>query len=122
MEAGVGRCPSKMPSSDEDAQLKTMGILGRGGHLGAKQLEVLPFGQVLCMMPKMSQILDSIRDAIEAGDTTRYRIAQDTGIAESVLSRLVNGERGIKIETAEILADYLGLEITIKPKRRRKGK
>ncbi len=73
----------------------------------------------------MSQILDALRTALAASEQTRYRIAQETGIAESVLSRLVRGERGVSIETAEVLAAYLGLSITIKPApkhaRQRKG-
>jgi transcriptional regulator with XRE-family HTH domain len=71
----------------------------------------------------MGRLLEEIRDAIEASGKTRYRIAQESGIAESVLSRLMSGERGLSIEALERLADYLGLEVTIRPKgRRRKGK
>ena len=68
----------------------------------------------------MGQLLDDICDAIEASGMTRYRIAQESGIAESVLSRLMSGERGLSIETAERLADYFDLEITIRPKSRRR--
>ena len=57
-----------------------------------------------------------------ASDQSRYRIAQETGIPESALSRLMSGERGLSVESVETLADYLGLEITIKPKRRKKGR
>ena len=69
----------------------------------------------------MSKILGAIKAAINASDQNRHRIAQDTGISESALSRLMSGERGLSVESVEILADYLGLEISIKPKRRRKG-
>ena len=70
----------------------------------------------------MSQILDAIREAIETGDKTRYRIWKDTGISESHLSKLMRGERGLSIEALERLAEYLNLEITICPKRRKKGR
>ena len=71
----------------------------------------------------MSQLLDAIRKAIEASGKTRYRIAQESGVAESVLSRLMSGERGLSINALEQLADYLDLEIVIRQKRpRRKGK
>ena len=51
-------------------------------------------------------------------DESRYRIAQGSGVSAGQLSRLVSGERGLSIESAEKLADYLGLEINIRPKRR----
>ncbi len=70
----------------------------------------------------MSQLLDAIRKAIEASGKTRYRIAQESGIAESVLSRLMSGERGLSIDGLEQLADYLGLEISIRPAKRKKGR
>ena len=66
----------------------------------------------------MARLLDEIRDAIEASSQSRYRIAQESGIAESVLSRLMSGERGLSIDALETLADYLGLEIVMRPKRR----
>ena len=71
----------------------------------------------------MAQILDAICDAIEASEKTRYRIAKDTGISQTQLSRLMSGERGLSIAALERLADYLGLEIVMRPKRlRRKGR
>jgi transcriptional regulator with XRE-family HTH domain len=70
----------------------------------------------------VERILDQIRKAIRAGDKSRYRIAQETGIPESQLSRLMSGEKGLSIESLERLADCLGLEVTIRPKRRRKGR
>ena len=74
-------------------------------------------------MMGMARILDAICDAIEASDKTRYRIAKDTGISQTQLSRLMSGERGLSIDALERLADYLELEITIRPKqRRRKGR
>ncbi len=71
-------------------------------------------------MMGMAQILDAICDAIEASDKTRYRIAKDTGISQTQLSRLMSGERGLSIAALETLVDYLGLEIIIRPKRRRR--
>ena len=71
----------------------------------------------------MAVLLDAIREAVESSGKTRYRIAEDTGIAQSVLSRLMSGERGLSIDVLERLADYLGLEIVMRPKRsRQKGK
>ncbi len=74
------------------------------------------------MILDMGQLLDSIRGAIEASGKTRYRIAQESGVAESALSRLMSGERGLSIDAMERLAEYLELEITIRPKRRQRRK
>lgn len=49
--------------------------------------------------------------AIEQSGETRYRIAQETGLAESVLSRLVNGTGDPRLSTVQRLADHLGLEL-----------
>jgi len=65
-------------------------------------------------------LLDAIRKAIKAGGVTRYRIAKDTGVSQSQLSRLMIGERGLSIEALERLADYLGLRIVLQPKRPKK--
>lgn len=71
----------------------------------------------------MAKMLDTLRRAVEDSDESRYRIAHGSGVAASQLTRLVSGERGLSIESAERLADYLGLEIIIRPKRRtRKAK
>lgn len=66
----------------------------------------------------MAKMLDTLRRAVEMSDESRYRIAQGSGVSAGQLSRLVSGERGLSIESAEKLADYLGLEINIRPKRR----
>jgi transcriptional regulator with XRE-family HTH domain len=63
----------------------------------------------------MAKLVDAIRRAVEASEKTRYRIAKESGVSAGQLSRLVNGERAMTVDTIERLADYLGLEITIKP-------
>ena len=70
----------------------------------------------------MGRILEKIREAIEASGKTRYRIARDSSVAQSQLSRLMSGERGLSIESLERVAECLGLEIMIRPKRERKGR
>ncbi len=64
----------------------------------------------------MAQLLDKIRRAVETSGKTRYRIAKDSGISAAQLSRLVNGQSGMTVETIERLADYLGFRIVIEPK------
>jgi hypothetical protein len=49
--------------------------------------------------------------AIAATGQSLYSIAQASGVAAPVLQRFVNGERGITLDTAGKLADYLGLAL-----------
>ncbi len=68
----------------------------------------------------MGQLIDAIRAAVKASDQTPYAIAKGAKVARSQLSRLLSGERGLNSETIEQLADYLELEILIRPKRTKK--
>ena len=52
-----------------------------------------------------------LQAAIAATGQSLYAVAQASGIAAPVLQRFVNGERGITLETASKLADYLGLSL-----------
>jgi plasmid maintenance system antidote protein VapI len=64
----------------------------------------------------MGTITKAIADAVKASDKTPSSIAKGAGVARSQLSRLLSGERGLSTDTAERLADYLGLRIVIEPK------
>lgn len=64
----------------------------------------------------MSQILDTIRKAIEVGGKTRYKLSKETGIDQAQLSRLMAGKEGVSVENLERLAEALGLEIVIRPR------
>ena len=71
----------------------------------------------------MGQLTNAIAAAIRASDQTPYAISRGASVARSQLSRLLSGERGLNTDTIERLADYLGLRITIEPKRKAtKGK
>lgn len=65
-------------------------------------------------------MLEQIRQVVEESGETPHTIAKGSGVDKGQLSRLLNRRRAISIETAERLLDYLGLEIVIQPKRRRK--
>ena len=69
----------------------------------------------------MGKVLDEVRRAIKTGGQSRYAISQATGISQAQLSRLMSGQSGLSIESLELLTAHLGLEIVIRPKRR-KGK
>ena len=64
-----------------------------------------------------------MRRAVEESGLSRAEISRGSGVAESQLSRFVRREHGMSVENLERLAEHLGLEIVIRPKRRaRKAK
>jgi transcriptional regulator with XRE-family HTH domain len=71
---------------------------------------------------RMPDVNEQIKAAIEASGMTRYQISKESGIAQSQLSRLMNDKQGMRVETLEQLADFLGLEIIVRKKRRQKDK
>jgi plasmid maintenance system antidote protein VapI len=60
---------------------------------------------------------DVLKAAIEQSEVSRYRIAKDTGITEPSLCRFMQGRASLRLDKADVLADYLGLELV-----RRKGR
>jgi transcriptional regulator with XRE-family HTH domain len=82
----------------------------------------LPISKYHAILFSMAKLLDMMRKAIETSGQSRYRISKDTGVAESVLSRFMSGKTALTVETVERLADYLGLEIVLRPKRRTRTK
>jgi len=73
-------------------------------------------------MPKKKQRLslsDELRQAIERSGVSRYGIWQQTGIDQGSLSKFMDGERGLGIESIDKLAELLGLHIVAKPERHR---
>jgi transcriptional regulator with XRE-family HTH domain len=53
---------------------------------------------------------DALRAAVKKSGETRYRIAQETGMTESGLSRFVHGG-GLNLASLDRLAAYLGLRL-----------
>ena len=73
-------------------------------------------------MPKKKQRLslsDELRQAVERSGVSRYSIWQQTGIDQGSLSKFMDGERGLGMESIDKLADLLGLHIVAKPEERR---
>jgi transcriptional regulator with XRE-family HTH domain len=54
---------------------------------------------------------DAMKAAIKESGLTRYRIATDTGIGQTSLMRFMRGETSLRLDKADLLADYLGLEL-----------
>jgi transcriptional regulator with XRE-family HTH domain len=69
--------------------------------------------------PKRLALTEQVRRAIAESGLTRYRIAQETGIAESTLCKFMAGERGFTLASLDKLAEYLGLDIVARGAKRK---
>ena len=63
---------------------------------------------------------EQLRQAVRDSGLTPYRIATDAGVDRAVMTRFVNRDRGLTLDTASRITDYLGLEL--RPARKRKTK
>jgi len=61
---------------------------------------------------------DQLRTEIERAPMTRYRIAKETGVPASQLSRFVNRQGGLSLESIDKVCELLGVRLTTdRPKR-----
>lgn len=56
-------------------------------------------------------MIKQLKQAVKDSGQTLYRVAKDSGVDYSVLLRFMAGERGMNLDTAAKLVDYLGLEL-----------
>jgi ribosome-binding protein aMBF1 (putative translation factor) len=52
-----------------------------------------------------------LRAAIQKSGRSVYQISKEANVSQIVISRFLSGERDIRMETADRLADILGLQI-----------
>ena len=67
----------------------------------------------------MEKFSEQLRRAILDCGISRHAISRETGVAESILSRFIRGERGLSSGSIDPLMEFLGLEV--RPRRKRKG-
>lgn len=60
---------------------------------------------------RRADLNEQLRKAIKASGLTPYRIATDAGVDRAVMTRFVNGDRGLTLDTASRITEYLGLEL-----------
>jgi len=72
------------------------------------------------MSKKRKPISDQLRDAVRNAEVSRYRISQETGIAQGQLSRFVHGQSRLSLDTIDLLAEYLELEVISKQNTRKR--
>ena len=77
------------------------------------------------MSQKKTSLSDQLRQFIETADVSRYRISQQTGISQSLLSRFMHGTAGLSVDSLDKLGEALELRLIKTPKpavKRRKEK
>jgi transcriptional regulator with XRE-family HTH domain len=62
-------------------------------------------------MATRKNIIDQLRRAMRDSGESEYAIAKASGVSQSVVNRFVSGERGISLETAARLCEYLNLHL-----------
>jgi len=59
-------------------------------------------------------------EALDKSGLNAHELAELSGVSQSILWRFINGERSITLPTASKLIEALELEVTIKPKGKKK--
>jgi len=63
------------------------------------------------MARKPAKLSDQLRQAINTSGKTRYRLWQETGIAQAVLSKFMHGKGGLSTDGWDKLAKALRLKL-----------
>jgi predicted transcriptional regulator len=67
------------------------------------------------------KLSDQLRRLIEESPMSRYEISKKTGIAQSTLCKLVQGERGISTDSWDLLGECLNLRLVVDESKTKKG-
>ena len=59
----------------------------------------------------LMSILEQLKAALLASGKSQREIEDAVGIPQASISRFINGKRGLRIEDADALASYLGMEL-----------
>ena len=73
-------------------------------------------------MPTKQTIAETLKAAIEASGLPFLTLEQQTGVTRQSLMSFVKGERTLRLDMADKLADYFGLELRPAMKPKPKGK
>ena len=66
------------------------------------------------MARKNRRFSDEIRSAVLNCGKTRYRLAKESGVHESVLSRFVRGKCNLSLNALDKLAPHVGLHVAVR--------
>ncbi len=70
----------------------------------------------------MATVTATLRAALEGCGQSRYAVSKATGIPQATLSRFVAGGKPLRGENIDKLSHYLGLVLTAKAGKARKGR
>jgi predicted transcriptional regulator len=57
---------------------------------------------------------ERFKQAIDGSGLTRYRIAKDSGVAQSTISQFMNGKRSLSLKAVDRIAEVIDLEFISK--------
>lgn len=63
------------------------------------------------MSKRKLNMSETLRRAAKDSEQTAYALAKGSGIDRAAVVRFLNGERGLNLDSAGLLAEYLGLEL-----------
>ena len=69
---------------------------------------------------KASRLSHQLRDAIRECGESRYALAKRIAVGQATLSRFMSGERGLRLDVIDGLAEVLDLELRPRLEGRRK--
>ena len=67
-------------------------------------------------MAKARKFSDQLRQAVKGCGLSRYRIAKEIGVSESLLSRFMSSESGLSFAVLDRLAELIGMGVVVKAK------
>ena len=70
----------------------------------------------------MGEMNEKLIHAMKQSGKTTYEICKATGLDKGAMSRFLAGTTDLRLESANKLADFLGLELTAKKKGKRRAK
>lgn len=72
------------------------------------------------MAKKRVKLSDQVRRAVDKSGMSRYAICKALGMDQATMSRFMAGGGGLSMAYLDALADYLGLEIVVRPKKKQR--
>ncbi len=60
---------------------------------------------------RKTDLAAQLRRAIRDSGLTPYRVATDADVDRAIMTRFVNGDRGLTLDTASRICELLGLEL-----------
>jgi transcriptional regulator with XRE-family HTH domain len=73
------------------------------------------------IMPSRTPITDTLRHVIEASGMPHKALERETGVKRQSIMRFMRDDQTLRLDIADKLADYFGLELVTTKRAKRKG-